>query len=189
MGPKTFHSKSIYKRRHQTREDFSRKRKVHAFRGDLALEKLPWKFPRRKEKFGSRPRAIKGKTFPKSHTINGPSGLLTDIIHPCLHHHPTADSSRLQLPPLAPELLHTAAAFLNSAESAAATAAILQLPSPPHSKNRRRQPPSTWDAAAPLLCLPFPPQPMQVPPLSMFRTQHTPPSVRSTSPPPPSYLP
>jgi hypothetical protein len=50
--------KEVKKRRRETREDFSRKRKVHAFRGDSALERSPWKFPQRKEKFGSRPRTI-----------------------------------------------------------------------------------------------------------------------------------
>jgi hypothetical protein len=54
--------KAIKKRRRETREDFSRRRKVHAFRGESALEKSLWKFPRRKEKFSSKPRTTKGKT-------------------------------------------------------------------------------------------------------------------------------
>jgi hypothetical protein len=39
------------KGRRETREDFSRKRKVHAFRYDSALEKSPWKFSQEEKKY------------------------------------------------------------------------------------------------------------------------------------------
>jgi hypothetical protein len=86
---------------------------VHAFRGNSDQEKLPWKFPRREEKFGSRPCGIEGKTSPNLHTKNGfhansdcecsacSNSLFTDINHPCLLHLKPATASSC-LRPLRP---------------------------------------------------------------------------------------
>jgi hypothetical protein len=62
--PKTLHAKSYKKRRRETREDFSRKRKVHPFRGVSALENDNVRPEEESAMFVSRRRAIEEKTFP-----------------------------------------------------------------------------------------------------------------------------
>jgi hypothetical protein len=52
------------KKYRESREGFSRKRKAYALRGDLALENDGWRSDEQREKFVSRPRAIRGETSP-----------------------------------------------------------------------------------------------------------------------------
>jgi hypothetical protein len=61
---KTLRAKSNKKRSRETREDFSRKRKVHTFGGDSALENDDGRPEEQRAMFVNRPRAIEGKTSP-----------------------------------------------------------------------------------------------------------------------------
>jgi hypothetical protein len=127
VRPKTLRAKSYKKRRRETREDFSRKRKLHAFRGISALENDDARPEEQRAMFVNSPRTIRGKTSPDgrqrfflrdsdSECSAYLSVLLTYIVLPCI---PSPLDSRCQLAPPAPsplatELLYAAAATARS---------------------------------------------------------------------------
>jgi hypothetical protein len=110
VRPKTLSAKSNKKRRSENREDFSRKRKVYAFRGDSALRNDDGRPEKQRAMFVSRPRAIEGKTSPDGMegffaqvvTVSAVCALVacspTSSIPALLHLQPAAVNSRLRPP-------------------------------------------------------------------------------------------
>jgi hypothetical protein len=154
---KTFARKAIKKERRETREDFSQKRKVYAFRGNSALEKSPWKFSRKEKKYSAvGPARSKGKLIPTGRKGFSAQLVIVSAVRASMACSPTSSI---------PALLHLQPAVASSRLRPPSPLAT-SCPTPPssHSNSRRRQPVSPTSPGPlryarcppPPLCFPFP---------------------------------